>query len=54
MKYKYNGKGFIPGIPARDLTTADLRALKISEEDLLKTKLYEAVKPRKEKHDLRY
>ena len=48
MKLKYVGKGdYIPGIPARDLTAAEVR--KYGEERLLKSKLYiKAAKPQKE------
>lgn len=40
---RWNGKGFIPGIPARDLTDAEVE--QHGEKVLLASGLYDVVKP---------
>lgn len=45
---KYIGKGkFIPGLPAKDLTNAELKALGKSKEELIATGLWEEFTPAK-------
>ena len=43
---KYNGKGWLPGIPARDLTDEEVKEYG-GEMKLLATKLYEKEAPKK-------
>jgi hypothetical protein len=47
--YKYNGKGFIAGIPARDLTDEEVK--QYGEKRVLASGLYEKVKERKAKKE---
>ena len=44
---KYNGGGFFAGVPARDLTEADLKDLPVTKQDLLKSGIYVEIKPDK-------
>ncbi len=48
--YKYNGKGFIKGIPARDLT--DEEAKQYNEKKLIASGLYKKITERKQKIEL--
>lgn len=54
---KYVGNGFIPGVPAMDLSEADVDAIQaelhISLEQLLKSGLYKSVTPARENKILR-
>ncbi len=46
---KYIGQGsYIPGIPDRDLTAADVAATGMTEKELLKTGLYKLAQPEAE------
>ena len=47
--YKYNGKGFVKGIPARDLTDEEVK--QYGERRVLASGLYEKVKERKVKKE---
>jgi hypothetical protein len=50
MKLKYNGKGFVPNIPARDLSEEEAREYGIMR--LLNTGLYEKVgRPKEEEEE---
>jgi hypothetical protein len=61
--FKYIGKGFIPGVPARDLEEEEVKSLEIEfideagkpftlkgEKALLKTGLYEKAAKKQTKH----
>lgn len=39
---RYVGNAFLPGVPARDLTEADIAAYGLSSEALISSGLYEA------------
>lgn len=43
---KYNGKGFLPGVPARNLSEEEVQVF--VKKDLTKSGLYEEVKEYKE------
>ena len=45
---KWNGTGFLPGIPARDLTDEEVKEFG-GEKKLIATGLYEPVKVKQEK-----
>jgi len=37
---KYTGAGFLPGVPARDLTADDVKAAELNRAALIKSGLY--------------
>ena len=53
MALKYRGKDpnteWIGGVPARDLSDEDIKALGLNVTELAKTPLYERVKPKAER-----
>ena len=47
----YQGGGFIPCVPARDLTAADVKRFGLDIDILVESPLYEKPKPPKQKVD---